>query len=165
MSTVIRPAEQRDVARILEIINYEITHSNSTHFHEKRTYSEQLSWFQEKQVEGFPVLVAEHEGEMVGYGTYRLFSAWDLYQHSIEHTIYLAKDSRGMGIGKLILQNLMNHAQEDDHHVMIAGIDPSNERAIRLHEQFGFELVGKFKEVGYKQGKWMDLVFMQKVLG
>lgn len=164
MSITIRPAEQPDVVRILEIINYEISHSDSTHFHEERTYSEQLSWYKEKQVEGYPVLVAEVDGKMVGYGTYRLFSPWDVYQHSIEHTIYLDKDARGKGIGKMLLEELIEQARENDYHVMIAGIDASNEGAIRFHEQFGFELVGTFREVGYKFGEWLDLVFMQKIL-
>ncbi|RFC55689.1 GNAT family N-acetyltransferase [Brumimicrobium aurantiacum] len=164
MEIVIREAEERDVERILEIINYEILNSTVVYDYKERTYDFQLNWLKQKKKDGMPVIVAEGENGVIGYGTFGIFRPFDGYQFSVEHSIYVDKDFRTHGIGKQLLQGLITLAKKGGFHTMIAGVDASNERSIEFHKKFGFTEVGTFKEVGFKFEKWLDLLFMQLLL-
>ena len=107
-----------------------------------------------------PVVVAEMNGTVVGYGTYGIFRPWDGYRYSIEHSMYVHNDSRGLGIGKLIMSELIKRATTEGYHTMIAGIDASNNGSYEFHKKLGFIEIGTFKEIGYKFNKWLDLIFM-----
>jgi phosphinothricin acetyltransferase len=111
-----------------------------------------------------PVIVAEKDNEVVGFGTYGIFRPWDAYRFSVEHSIYTHHNFRGMGIGKLIMTELIKLAIEQGFHTMIAGVDASNKGSYGFHKKFGFQEIGTFKEVGYKFDRWLDLVFMQLFL-
>ena len=164
MKINIRNAKKENVPSILEIVNYEIKNSTVLYDYKERAYEFQLNWFLNKSKEKMPVIVAEKEGEILGFGTFGIFRPWDAYQHSVEHSIYVHRKSRGQGIGKLLLTELINTAKKDGFHTMIAGIDASNEKSILFHKNFGFDEIGTFKEVGYKFDKWLDLTFMQLFL-
>ncbi len=164
MSIIIRPAETKDVKVILDIINHEILHSTVVYDYQEHTYAQQLSWFEKKLQDNMPVIVAESEEKVVGFGTFGIFRPWDAYQFSVEHSIYTHHNSRGMGIGKLIMTELIRLATEKGYHTMIAGVDASNKGSYEFHKKFGFQEIGTFKEVGYKFDKWLDLIFMQLFL-
>ncbi|WP_067034268.1 GNAT family N-acetyltransferase [Allomuricauda sp. CP2A] len=164
MNLTIRKAEVKDVKAILEIINHEILHSTVVYDYQERTYAQQLAWFEKKLQDRMPVIVAEKDNEVVGFGTYGIFRPWDAYRFSVEHSIYTHHNFRGMGIGKLIMTELIKLAIEQGFHTMIAGVDASNKGSYGFHKKFGFQEIGTFKEVGYKFDRWLDLVFMQLFL-
>lgn len=164
MELVIRNAEEKDLIRILEIVNHEILSSTVVYDYKARTYTDQLNWFQQKIKEGMPVIVAENENEVVGFGTFGIFRPWAAYQFSVEHSIYVGQESRGAGVGKQILSRLIKMAIERGYHTMIAGVDGSNKESIAFHKKFGFKEIGTFKEVGFKFDQWLDLCFLQLFL-
>ena len=165
MEIQVRSAKKEDVKAILEIINFEISNTTSVYDHKERTTETQLAWFKKKAKEKMPVVVAEMNGTVVGYGTYGIFRPWDGYRYSIEHSMYVHNDSRGLGIGKLIMSELIKRATTEGYHTMIAGVDASNNSSYEFHKRFGFIEIGTFKEIGYKFNKWLDLIFMQLILG
>jgi phosphinothricin acetyltransferase len=165
VETKIRQAELKDINKILDIVNYEIINSTVVYDYEIRTYEQQLKWFKQKQADGMPLIVTEIENEVVGFGTYGIFRSWAAYQFSVEHSIYIDKNSRGRGIGKQLLSELIELAKAGGYHIMIAGIDSSNNGSFEFHKKFGFEEIGTFREVGFKFGKWLDLHFLQLFLG
>lgn len=158
---MIRPASIEDVPGILEIVNYEIEHSTVLYEYEPRTLAQETEWFNEKQKADWPVLVAELDGKIAGFGTYGPFRSRAAYQKSIEHSVYVNKDFRGKTIGYKLMLELIRIARSNQFHTMIAGIDSSNQGSIEFHRKFGFEIVGTFKEVGFKFDKWLNVTFMQ----
>lgn len=115
---------------------------------------------------GLPYLVAEREGKVVGYsyaGAYRPRSG---YRFTVEDSVYVAEDLRGNGIGGALLQALITRCESGPWRQMIACIgDSANEASIALHRRLGFRLVGTLDSVGWKLGRWVDVVFMQRSLG
>ena len=164
MNITIRTAKTKDVNSILEIINHEILNSTVVYDYKERSYGQQLAWFEKKTQDEMPVIVAEKEGNVVGFGSFGIFRPWDAYRFSVEHSIYTHQDARGMGIGKRIMAELIRLATEQGYHTMIAGVDASNQSSYEFHKKFGFQEIGTFKEVGYKFDQWLDLIFMQLFL-
>ena len=164
MKIKVRKAEVTDIESILDIVNYEITHTTVIYDYAEQTLEEQLAWFEEKTNQEFPVIVAVKDGKVVGFGTYGYFRTKAAYKKTIEHSIYIAKDFRGFGIGHLLMEKLIQLAVNAGFHVMVGVIDASNTGSVEFHERFGFTVAGKFKEVGFKFDKWLDILFMQKML-
>jgi L-amino acid N-acyltransferase YncA len=164
MDIKIRPAVFSDIDTILEIINHEILHSTSIYDYEPRDFETQKLWFEEKQSQNLPVLVAETENAAIGFATYGSFRQKEAYKFTIEHSVYVAEEFIGKGVGKLLLAELIQLAKEQGYHTMIGAIDAENSGSITFHEKFGFKAVGTVREVGYKFDKWLDLVFMQLLL-
>lgn len=160
----IRTAIADDVPVILEITNNEILNSTVLYEYDPRSLETQLEWFKAKQADNWPVIVAELEDKVVGFGTYGSFRARVAYSQSIEHSVYVHKDHRGKSIGYDLMIELIRLAKNNGYHTMIAGIDSSNMGSVEFHRKFGFEVVGTFKEVGYKFDRWLDVLFMQLLL-
>lgn len=161
---VIREAELRDLPIILDIMNDAILNTTSIYDYGIRNNEFVENWFNKKQLDKMPVLVCEINNKTVAYGSYGIFRAWDAYKFSAEHSIYVHKDFRGQGTGKQLLMALIEKAKKDGYHTMIAGIDADNLSSFNFHKKLGFREVGKFKEVGYKFDRWLDLVFLQLML-
>jgi len=161
---LVRDAEKKDLAVILDIMNEAIANTTSIYDYHPRSEEFVHQWFARKQADNFPVIVCEAGGHAVGYGSFGTFRAWDAYQYSVEHSIYVHKNHRGIGYGKLLLSRLNSRAVQGGFRTMIGGIDANNVGSIALHQQFGFVEAGRLKEVGYKFGHWLDLVFMQLML-
>ena len=123
-----------------------------------------VNWYELKCRDQMPVIVAEHERNVIGFGTYGQFRPKEGYKYSVEHSVYIQKDHQGKGIGILLLHELISTAKKEGYHSMIAGIDALNAISINMHNKVGFKEVGRFKEVGYKFNTWLDLVFMQLML-
>ena len=164
MKIKVRKAEITDIESILNIVNHEIANTTVIYDYAQRTLEEQLVWFEDKVKQGFPVIVATKEGKVVGFGTYGFFRTKEAYKKTIEHSIYIAKDVRGFGIGHVLMEKLIQLAVDEGYHVMIGVIDASNIGSVEFHERFGFTVAGKFKEVGYKFDRWLDIFYMQKML-
>ena len=164
MPVRIRDAKKEDLPDILKVVNYEIEHTTAIYDYDKRNLQDQTAWFEKKKKEKMPVIIAEENGQVIGFGTFGIFRPWDGYQFSVEHSIYLDKNSRGRGSGKKIMKELIHLARERGFHTMIAGIDANNAKSIKFHQDFGFMEVGRFNQIGYKFEKWLDLIFMQLFL-
>lgn len=160
----IREAEHKDLNIILEIMNDAIINTTSIYDYKTRNYEFAENWFDKKHLDNMPLLVAEINGTAVAYGSYGIFRAWEAYKFSVEHSIYVQHDFQGQGIGRQLLIALIERAKKDGFHTMIAGIDAENQKSYEFHKKMGFVEVGKFKEVGYKFDRWLDLVFMQLIL-
>jgi len=160
----IREAQPKDLPIILDIMNDAILNTTSIYDYGARTNEFVENWFNKKRLDNMPVFVCEINANTVAYGSYGIFRAWDAYKFSVEHSIYVQKDFQGQGIGKQLLIALIDKAKKDGYHTMIAGIDAANQKSYDFHKKLGFFEVGKFKEVGYKFERWLDLVFMQLML-
>lgn len=164
MSIQIREAQTRDLVDMLGIYNEIILTTTTIYSYSPRSLAEQISWLGTRQKDGFPVLVAEAEGRILGYTSYGYFRNWPGYDNTREHSIYLHQDARGKGLGRRLLEALIEHARRNSVHVLIASVDSENEASLQFHKRLGFEEVACFKQVGYKFGRWLDLYFLQKIL-
>jgi phosphinothricin acetyltransferase len=164
MTIEIRKADINDVPSILEIVNHAILHTTSNYLYEAQTLETQIQWFEDKKTKKFPVIVAVANETVVGFGTYGTFREKIGYQYTVEHSVYVAPDFVGKGIGTLLLSELIQLAKSEGYHVMVGGIDAANLDSIAFHKKFGFTENGVLKEVGFKFGKWLDLQFMQLIL-
>jgi phosphinothricin acetyltransferase len=164
MEVTIRPAGISDLAAILDIVNYSIIHTTANYNYEPQRLEDQFTWFEEKQSKNYPLLVADINGKAIGFSSYGKFREKIGYQFTVEHSVYVAEEHIGKGIGKLLLAKLIQIAKEQDYHTMIGGIDASNAASIAFHEKFGFTECGVIREAGFKFGRWLDLLFMQLVL-
>jgi len=164
MDIKIRPYKTEDTLAILEILNYNILHSTSLYDYKIRSYGQQKAILEDKLNKGFPVIVAELNSEVVGFGMYSEFRFREAYQFTVEHSVYVNENFQGKGIGKLLLQELINLARKQKLHTMIAVIDSENRNSVEFHEKFGFKTIGVFEECGYKFDRWLNTVFMQLIL-
>jgi phosphinothricin acetyltransferase len=160
----IRTATEADLQAILDIYNDAILNTTAVYDYEPHTLEMRRQWFRIKEAQGYPVFVAEENSRVAGFSSIGPFRAWAAYKYSVENSIYVAAGQRGKGIGKKLLEPLIQAAEQLDMHTIIAGIDATNETSIKLHRSFGFTEVAQFKQVGYKFGRWLDLTFMQLLL-
>jgi phosphinothricin acetyltransferase len=160
----IRSATENDLPALLDIYNHVILHTTAVYSYRPHTMEARKEWYATKLKDGYPVFVAEEDGRVVGFSSYGPFRAWPAYKYTIENSVYVAEDQRGKGIGKLLIQPLIDAARHQGYHAIIASIDASNESSLRLHRSFGFEEVAQFRQVGYKFGRWLDLKFLELLL-
>lgn len=113
---------------------------------------------------GLGFFVAEEAGEVLGFATYGQFRAGVGYARAMEHTIILAPEARGKGLGKALMNRIEFHARDRGVHAMMAGVSAENEDGIAFHARLGYKELARVPEVGWKFDRWMDLVLMQKFL-
>ncbi|HSN48183.1 MAG TPA: GNAT family N-acetyltransferase, partial [Flavobacterium sp.] len=142
MEINIRPYKTEDTQSILAIINHNILHSTALYDYNIRTYEQQKNILEEKIAKNFPVIVAEREGKVMGFGMYSEFRFREAYKFTVEHSVYVNEAFHGQGIGKRLLQELIALARKQNLHTMIAVIDSENESSVEFHEKFGFKTVG-----------------------
>ena len=160
----LRKATIKDLPVILEIMNYEILNTTAIYEYDVRLLEDLKEWFKNKSAKEMPVIVAVSNEEVIGFGTYDSFRPRIGYKNTIEHSVYIAKEHQGKGAGKLLLKSLLTIAKEKGYHTMIGRIDAENKGSIIFHEKLGFKEVGRLKEVGYKFDKWLDVVYMQRII-
>ncbi len=164
MEITLRPYKSDDTQAILDIINFNILHSTALYDYTIRSFEQQKNILEEKIRKDFPVLVAELDGIAVGFGMYSEFRFREAYKFTVEHSVYVNEKHHGKGIGKLLLQELIQLAKNQKLHTMIAVIDAENQSSVEFHEKFGFKTVGIVRESGYKFDRWLHSVFMQLIL-
>ena len=128
-----------------------------------------MTWLADQEARGFPVLVAvdSDSDEVVGIASYDDFRDtlhWEGYRFTVEHSIHVRGDRRGSGTGRVLLEALIAHARSAGIHVMVGAIDADNAPSLRFHERMGFVEVARLPETGFKFGRWLDLILMQRVL-
>jgi phosphinothricin acetyltransferase len=168
MSRTIRDATDADIDAIVRLFNALIATTTYGYRDRPTTAAEQRAWFAERTDLGFPTLVAEESGRVIAYALWSAFRGgtdrWSGYRHTVEHSIHVDGDHHRRGIGRLLLDELITRARSADVHVMVAGIDSSNEPSIAFHAAMGFVEVARMPEVGRKFDRWLDLVLMQRIV-
>jgi phosphinothricin acetyltransferase len=160
----IRDAVETDLRQILAIHNEVIANSTAIYAEDPVSYEDRRDWFNLRKRQGFPILVSEDGSGVTGYCSFGEFRAWPCYRYTIEHSVHVRADRRGQRIGRQLMDELIARATSLGKHVLIGGIDAENVASRALHTRLGFEEVAHFKQVGRKFGRWLDLVFMQKIL-
>jgi len=151
--------------QILEIFNDAILNSTALYDYTPWTMETMRIWFETKRLHNFPVIgIVNSDGKLMGFGSYGQFRIRPAYKYTIENSLYVHRDFRGQGLGKILLAELIERAKLQQFHCIIGVIDAENAVSIALHQSFGFKNIGTFKEVGYKFGKWLDASFMQLTL-
>ncbi|KAA3514348.1 N-acetyltransferase family protein [Agrobacterium rosae] len=161
MTTELRDATVDDLPGIMEIYNDAVLNTTAIWNEILVDLENRKEWFKIRKDRGFPVIVAIKDGAVAGYASYGDWRAFDGYRHTREHSIYVHKNARGAGLGKLLMQALIDHAKTHDVHVLIGAIESENTASIRLHETLGFRVAGRFSEVGTKFDRWLDLTCME----
>ena len=162
--TTIRPYKTEDLQAIVEIINFNILNSTALYDYHPRTLEQQQAIFEDKLKKGFPIIVATMDNRIVGFGYYSEFRFREAYRFTVEHSVYVANDYYGKGIGKQLFSELISLAKKQKLHTMVAVIDSENQSSVVFHERFGFATVGIIKESGYKFDRWLHSVIMQLLL-
>ena len=164
MDVKIRPYKSEDTETIVAIVNYYIANSTAIYDYELRTLKQQQAIFEEKLTKNFPIIVATINERVVGFGYYSEFRFREAYKFTVEHSVYVLPNEYGKGIGKKIIESLIDLAKAQKLHTMIGVIDSENENSISFHEQFGFKIVGTIKESGFKFDRWLHSVIVQLLL-
>jgi L-amino acid N-acyltransferase len=155
----------RHTEAIRAILNDAILHSTAIYDYHPRTSQMMETWFAMKAKANFPVIGAEDEaGNLLGFASYGSFRAWPAYKYSIEHSVYVDAPQRGQGLGRRLMLAVIEKAKGQNYHMMIGGIDSSNQASIALHRSLGFTHCASIKQAGFKFGRWLDLEFYQLLL-
>ena len=150
---------------ILEIFNDAIVNSTALYDYKCWDMDIMRQWFATKSAGNYPIIGAINaDGRLVGFASYGAFRIRPAYKYTIENSLYVHKDFRGQGIGKILLAETIERATQQDYHCIIAVIDAANPTSIAMHQKQGFVEVGVFKQVGFKFGQWLDAAFYQKTL-
>jgi len=161
---MIRPAVSSDAAAIASLYNYYVENTAVTFEEEPLTADTIHSRLTEVQTHNLPWIVAEYEGELIGYAYATPYHKRSAYRHSVETTIYLKHDFHGRGFGKLLYDVLLKALKEKGFHVAIGVLGLPNEKSAALHEKLGFEKVGHLNAVGFKFNQWRDVGYWQMML-
>jgi L-amino acid N-acyltransferase len=164
----IRDAEDRDVGAITALTNALLSITTVEYTDAPHTTEGRMAWLHARRARGFPVLVADApSGDVIGfasYGDFRDAVARPGYRFTVEHTVHVAREWWGSGLGRALMVALIERARAQGLHTMVGAIDAENEGSIRFHERLGFVEVARMPEVGHKFGRWLDLVLVQLTL-
>lgn len=163
MELNIRLATRSDVGAILEIYNEAVLTTTATFDIEARTRDEQLVWF-DSHDERHPVLVAESDGQLVGWASLSCWNPRAAYADTAETSCYVKEGFRGKGIGRELKQCIIDEAKRLGFRTLIAGTAEGSDASLHLNKSLGFEVVGTFKQVGEKFGKLLDVTYLQLFL-
>ncbi len=163
MTPVLRLARLDDAEAILEIYNAEVLGSTVTFDLRPRTLEEQQQWLVARSG-ALAVVVAEEDGEVVGFASISPYRDRPAYSTTVEDSVYVRTDRRGTGLGRALLGEIVDVATRQGFHTVMARIVGHHSASIEMHRKLGFEEVGVEREVGRKFGNWLDVVLMQRML-
>ena len=161
----VRPATEADVPAILDIYNHYVVNSVATFDVEPQTLDEKLEWFRLSTTLPYCAVVADIDGDVLGFASLGPFRSKAAYRHTVENSVYVRPERQGNGIGKALLTRTLKIARASGLRAIIARIAGDNPASVALHERCGFGHVGIEREVGYKFERWIDVVVMQLTLG
>jgi L-amino acid N-acyltransferase YncA len=160
----VRLARLTDAEAIRSIYNAEVAGSTATFDLVPRTAEEQVAWLSEHRGP-YPAIVAvDDQGVVLGFGSLSVFRDRPAYATTVEDSVYVGDRSRGSGIGRLLMEELITLARQHGFHAVIARIGGANEASIGLHLACGFRMVGVEQEVGRKFNRWLDVSVLQRLL-
>lgn len=165
-NTVVRDATVADMSAVQEIYAHHVLHGLATFEEEPPTVDQLLRRRESVLRGGLPYIVASLDGRVVGYSYATTYRPRAAYRHTIEDSVYIADGHRGLGVGRLLLSELIARSEKGAWRQMMAVIgDSANTGSIFLHQRLGFRMVGTLDAVGFKLGRWVDTVLMQRPLG
>jgi phosphinothricin acetyltransferase len=165
---VIRPVEAADLEAIQRIYAHHVLHGLASFEEAPPDAAELTRRWRAIADAGLPYLAAVDrvDGTLVGYGYAGPYRPRSAYRFTVEDSVYMAPSAAGRGIGRVLLQQLIDRSTSLGKRQMVAVIgDSGNEPSIKLHRACGFDLVGAFGSIGFKHGRWLDTVLMQRSLG
>ena len=163
MDVRIRTAMADDLDAIRDIYNHYVAHSTCTYQIEPETLEERRQWFA-KRSDKHPAVVAESNGEIVGWGSLSVWNPRCGYTTTVEFSVYVRPDQHRRGIGRRIVLDLIERAKAAGHHAIIGGTSADQTASIALQESLGFKQVSHFPQIGRKFGRWLDVVHMVLLL-
>ena len=161
---MIRDATEGDLPAICAIYNDAVLNTTAIWNEQPVDLANRQAWFEARQAQRYPILVALENGEVTGYASFGDWRPFEGFRYSVEHSVYIRHNQRGKGLGPRLMQTLIERARSADKHVMVAAIESGNQASIRLHERLGFVTTGQMPQVGVKFGRWLNLTFMQLIL-
>jgi phosphinothricin acetyltransferase len=159
----IRLATRADAEDINGIQNHYVVHSTATFLTDPLTLEQRLAWL-ENRSQAHPVIVAQVDDSVVGWGSLEVFRGRPAYRHTAEFSIYVHHERHRRGIGRAILAELVTRARALGHHALVGGCCSESTAVIALLEGSGFFRVAHFREVGRKFDRWLDVVFLQRLV-
>ena len=159
----LRLATRDDAGAINDIQNHYVVHSTATFLTEPMTLEQRLAWLDGRSP-AHPVIVAQAAGPVIGWGSLEVFRIRPAYRHTAELSVYIHSDWHRRGIGRKIVHDLVERARALGHHALVGGCCSETTGAIGLLEACGFSRAAHFREVGRKFGRWLDVVFLQRLL-
>jgi L-amino acid N-acyltransferase YncA len=160
---LIRDAVEGDLEAINSVYNYYVLNSTCTYQTEPETMEARRVWFGAHGA-AHPVTVAMEGGRVVGWGSLSPFHRRAAYSRTVEDSVYVDHGTQRRGIGRMLLADLISRAGRLGHHTIIGGIDGEQTASVGLHEVMGFTRVALLKEVGFKFGRWLDVIYMQRMV-
>jgi phosphinothricin acetyltransferase len=165
MEFQLKPCTEKQLPEILEIFNEAILTSTALYDYKLRTLEFMKVWYSDKMTHNFPIIGAfDNQGELLGFSTFGTFRPHSGYKYTVEHSVYVRSDKRGLGLGRILLKEIIKQAEKLNFHALVGVIDGLNIASVRLHENEGFVFAGILKDAGFKFGKWLDVVFYQLIL-
>lgn len=162
----VRDACDADMAHITAIYRHHVLTGTASFEEIPPSQDEITSRFHAIRDKGMPYLVAINDRNIVGYCYASSYRPRTAYRHTVENSIYVAPDCSGQGVGSLLMGQLIERCENGPWRQMVAAIgDSANHASIALHRKFGFEQTGVFHNVGFKFGRWLDSILMQRPLG
>ncbi|MCE2739993.1 MAG: N-acetyltransferase family protein [Sphingobacteriales bacterium] len=158
----IRLASLTDIPAITEIYNEAILNGTATFDTEIKTIADRTTWLNQ-HIGKYPVWVAYYQNVLVAWCSLTQYSDRAAYAATAEVSVYVHYQYRGRGLGNLLVEHLVNQAKYLQLHCLLARITEGNDTSIRLHQKYGFKVVGVMREVGFKFGKFLDVTLMQWV--
>jgi len=163
-----RDAVRADVPAISALYNALIPTTTIAWTETPESLADREAWFAARSGEGDATVVAvTADGRVVGYaafGPFRDNRKWPGYRHTVEHTIHVDEAWHGRGVGRRLIEALVERARAQGMHVIVGALDGANDASIRFHERVGFTVVGRLPETGRKFDRWLDLVLVQRSL-
>jgi L-amino acid N-acyltransferase YncA len=159
----IRLATAADAEAICGIYNQGIEDRVATLETELRTPEERRRWLAQRGPR-YPVIIAEADGQAVGWGSLNVFNPREAYRFVADFSIYVERTWRGRGVGRVMLETLIGLARQHGFHKLVLSAFPFNAGGMALYESLGFRTVGVYREQGLLDGKWVDTIVMEKLL-
>jgi phosphinothricin acetyltransferase len=160
----IRLATADDLDAINDIYNHYVVHSTCTAQYQPTTPAERRAWFDARQAPRHPVIVGEREGVILGYACLQPYNLREGYRFTVENSIYVRHDVRRAGVGRALLDALIDRARAAGYKNIIASISGDQDASMALHARAGFVEVGRMPKIVVKLDRWLDVVYMQLLL-
>ena len=160
---ILRAATLDDLAAVNDIYNHYVLTSICTAQTEPELMESRRAWFEDHDA-AHPITVAERDGVVIGWASVSRYHKREGYRRTVESSVYVRHDCHRLGIGRALLVDLLSRARAIGHHTIIATIAADQAASLSLHEKLGFQTVGRLSEVEFKFGRFMDVVFMQRML-